>query len=52
MNDNCYLGAGVRVEGAVVGRSCDLRRGARCEPGSVLGESCLIGVQAPRSAPG
>jgi mannose-1-phosphate guanylyltransferase/phosphomannomutase len=46
VNDNCYIGVGVRVEGAVVGRSCDLRRGARCEPGSVLGESCLIGVQA------
>jgi mannose-1-phosphate guanylyltransferase/phosphomannomutase len=46
VNDNCYLGAGVRVEGAIVGRSCDLRRGARCEPGSVLGESCLIGVHA------
>jgi len=46
VNDNCYLGVGVRVEGSVVGRSCDLRRGARCEPGSVLGESCLIGVHA------
>jgi mannose-1-phosphate guanylyltransferase/phosphomannomutase len=44
--DNGYLGPGVRVAGAVVGRSCDLRHGARCEPGSVLGEGCLVGAQA------
>ncbi len=44
--DNGYLGAGCRVEGAVVGRSCDLRQGARLEPGAVLGEGCLIGAQA------
>ncbi|HEX3947390.1 MAG TPA: hypothetical protein VHW47_06770, partial [Acidimicrobiales bacterium] len=44
--DNGYLGPGVRVAGAVVGRSCDLRQGARCEPGSVLGEGCLVGAHA------
>ena len=44
--DNGYLGPGVRVAGAVIGRSCDLRHGARCEPGSVLGEGCLVGAQA------
>jgi mannose-1-phosphate guanylyltransferase/phosphomannomutase len=46
VSDNGYLGAGARVEGAVVGRSCDLRAGARCDPGSVLGEGCLVGAQA------
>ena len=30
----------------MLGRSCDLRRGARCEPGSVVGEGCLIGAHA------
>jgi mannose-1-phosphate guanylyltransferase/phosphomannomutase len=44
--DNGYFGAGVRVAGSVIGRSCDLRQGARCEPGSVLGEGCLVGAHA------
>jgi mannose-1-phosphate guanylyltransferase / phosphomannomutase len=44
--DNGSLGPGARVEGAVIGRNCDLRRGARCEPGAVLGEGCLIGADA------
>jgi mannose-1-phosphate guanylyltransferase/phosphomannomutase len=44
--ENAYLGPSVRVEGAVLGRSCDLRTGARCEPGSVVGEGCLIGAHA------
>jgi mannose-1-phosphate guanylyltransferase/phosphomannomutase len=43
---NAYLGPAVRVEGAVLGRSCDLRAGARCDPGSVVGEGCLIGAHA------
>src|SRR5271165_298295 len=46
ISDNGYLGAGVRVAGATVARSCDLRAGARLEPGSVLGEGCLVGNHA------
>jgi mannose-1-phosphate guanylyltransferase/phosphomannomutase len=46
IGENAYLGPSVRVEGAVLGRSCDLRTGVRCEPGSVVGESCLIGAHA------
>jgi mannose-1-phosphate guanylyltransferase / phosphomannomutase len=46
VHDNAYLGPGVRVAGAVIGRSCDLRQGASCEPGAVLGEGCLIGSHA------
>ncbi|MHB8320254.1 MAG: sugar phosphate nucleotidyltransferase [Acidimicrobiales bacterium] len=46
VGDNGYLGSGVRVEGAVIGRSCDLREGSRCEPGSVLGEGCFIGAHS------
>jgi mannose-1-phosphate guanylyltransferase/phosphomannomutase len=46
VHDNAYFGPGARVAGSVIGRSCDLRRGATCEPGSVLGEGCLIGAQA------
>jgi len=43
---DCYLGAGARVEGAAVGRSCDLRERSLLEPGSVLGEGCLVGSAA------
>ncbi len=46
VHDNVYVGPGTRIAGAVIGRSCDLRRGATCEPGSVLGEGCLIGAHA------
>ncbi len=46
IGENAYLGPASRVEGAVLGRACDLRQGARCEPGSVVGEGCLIGAHA------
>ena len=46
IQDNAYLGEGVRLAGAVVGRACDVRRGARCEDGSVLGDECFIGEDA------
>ena len=46
IGENSYLGPAVRVEGAVLGRSCDLRVGARIEPGAVVGEGCLIGAHA------
>ena len=46
VHDNSYLGAGVRLRGCVVGRSCDLRRGARCEEGVVLGDECFVGEDA------
>jgi mannose-1-phosphate guanylyltransferase/phosphomannomutase len=46
IGENSYIGQASRVEGSVLGRACDLRRGARCEPGSVVGEGCLIGANA------
>jgi mannose-1-phosphate guanylyltransferase/phosphomannomutase len=46
VHDNVYLGAGVRLRGAVVGRSSDLRRGARLEEGVVLGDECFVGDHA------
>jgi mannose-1-phosphate guanylyltransferase/phosphomannomutase len=46
VGENAYLGPAVRVEGSVLGRTCDLRQGVRCEPGSVVGEGCLIGAHA------
>jgi mannose-1-phosphate guanylyltransferase/phosphomannomutase len=46
IGENSYVGPAARVEGAVLGRSCDLRVGARIEPGAVLGEGCLVGRHA------
>jgi len=46
VHDNAYLGNGVRLRGAVVGRSSDLRKGARCDEGVVLGDECFVGEHA------
>ena len=46
VHDNVYLGPGVRLRGAIVGRSSDLRRGARLEEGVVLGDECFVGEHA------
>ncbi len=46
VHDNVYLGPGVRVRGSVVGRSSDLRRGARIEEGVVIGDGCFVGEDA------
>ena len=44
--ENTYLAEGVRLRGAVVGRSSDIRRNARCDDGSVVGDECFIGADA------
>jgi mannose-1-phosphate guanylyltransferase / phosphomannomutase len=46
VGDNSYLGDGVSLRGALVGRSCDLRGGARLDEGAVLGDECFIGADA------
>lgn len=46
VHDNSYLGEGVRLRGATIGRSCDLRGGVRCDEGVVLGDECFIGEHA------
>ena len=46
VHDNVYLGPGVRLRGAIVGRSSDLRRGARLEEGVVIGDECFVGDHA------
>ena len=46
VHDNTYIGPSVRLRGTVVGRSGDLRRGARCEEGVVLGDQCFVGEHA------
>jgi len=46
VHDNTYLGEAVRLRGSVVGRASDLRRGARCDEGAVIGDQCFIGEDA------
>ncbi|MBI2710219.1 MAG: NTP transferase domain-containing protein [Actinobacteria bacterium] len=46
VHDNAYLGEGARLRGTVLGRSTDLRRGTRCDEGSVVGDECFIGNDA------
>ncbi|MBV8305764.1 MAG: mannose-1-phosphate guanyltransferase [Acidimicrobiia bacterium] len=46
IHDNAYLSNGVRLRGCVIGRSSDLRQGARCEEGVVLGDDCFVGEHA------
>lgn len=46
IGDNTYLGEGVRLRGAVVGRSCDLRANARADEGVVIGDECFVGEDA------
>ena len=46
VHDNAYLAESVRLRGAVIGRASDLRRGARCDDGSVVGDECFIGEGA------
>jgi mannose-1-phosphate guanylyltransferase/phosphomannomutase len=46
VHDNTYIGPSVRLRGCVIGRAADLRRGARCEEGVVLGDECYVGEHA------
>ena len=46
VHDNSYLGESVRLRGATIGRSCDLRGGVRGEEGVVLGDECFVGEHA------
>lgn len=50
VHDNAYIGEQSRLDGAVVGRSCDLRRGVRLEEGVVLGDECFVGDEAVLAA--
>src|SRR3546814_10682390 len=52
VHNNSYLGEGVRLRGATIGRSCDLPGGARADEGVVLGDECFVGEQAVLAAGG
>lgn len=46
VHDNAFIDERAHLRGAVVGRSADIRRGSRCESGSVIGDECFIGADA------
>jgi mannose-1-phosphate guanylyltransferase / phosphomannomutase len=46
VHDHVYIGPGARLRGCIIGRSGDLRQGARAEEGVVLGEQCFVGEHA------
>ena len=46
VHDHVFIGPGVRLRGTIVGRSSDLRNGARVEEGVVIGDECFIGEHA------
>jgi mannose-1-phosphate guanylyltransferase/phosphomannomutase len=50
VHDGAYIGQGVRLTGAVVGRNGDLRSASRCDDGVVLGDECFIGAGAHLAA--
>jgi mannose-1-phosphate guanylyltransferase/phosphomannomutase len=46
VHDSCYIGPSVRLRNDVLGRAVDIRRGARCEDGVVIGDESFIGDHA------
>ena len=46
VHDNAYIGPLTNLRGCIVGRNCDVRRGARLEEGVVVGDDCSIGNDA------
>ena len=50
VHENSYLAEGVSLRGTVVGRACDLRKGARADEGVVIGDECFIGEEAAIAA--
>ena len=43
---NSYIGASAKVHGAILGKHCDVKAGARLSEGVAVGDQCVIGEQA------
>ena len=41
-----YIGRSALVEGAIIGRSCDVRRHARVHEGAAIGDECTLGRES------
>ena len=46
VHDHVYVGPGVRVRGAVIGRASDVRDHSRVEEHVVIGDECFVGEHA------
>lgn len=46
IGDNAYVGRHADLFGCVIGRNCDVKRGARVGEGVVIGDECAIGENA------
>ena len=46
IDSSTYIGRSALVEGAIVGKSCDIRPHARLHEGVAVGDSCTIGEQS------
>jgi mannose-1-phosphate guanylyltransferase / phosphomannomutase len=46
IDGSTYVGRSALIEGAIVGKSCDLRPHARLHEGVAVGDSCTIGEQS------
>ena len=46
IDGSTYVGRSALVEGAIVGRSCDIRPHARIHEGAAIGDECTIGPQS------
>ncbi len=44
--ENAYLGPRSKLHRAIVGRSCDIKQGARVDQGVAIGDDCVIGDNA------
>jgi mannose-1-phosphate guanylyltransferase/phosphomannomutase len=46
IDSSTYVGRSALIEGAIVGKSCDIRPNARLHEGVAVGDSCTIGEQS------
>ena len=46
VDSSTYIGRSALVEGAIVGKSCDIRPHARLHEGVAVGDSCTVGEQS------
>jgi mannose-1-phosphate guanylyltransferase/phosphomannomutase len=46
IDSSTYIGRSALVEGAIIGKSCDIRPHARLHEGASVGDSCTVGEQS------